>query len=156
MFRRIAAVVAAISMLLAACSAEPASEVSAASAARLELLLANPMANPELSFMELTSFEGSDNRADSGLVGGPTPPPPPRPSVYVTFVPVPAELVDQGLEELIEQAEAAGFENLMQVDTSSITVPEGFRYEIWQINHPEDEIQILFELREDFLAVTLR
>ena len=97
-------------MLLAACSAEPASEASPAPSARLELLLANPMANPELSFMELTSSEGSDNRADSGLVGGPTPPPPPRPSVYVTFDPVPAELVDQGLEELIEQAQAAGFE----------------------------------------------
>ena len=155
MFRRIAAVVAAISMLLAACSAEPASEASPAPSARLELLLANPMANPELSFMELTSFEGSDNRADSGLVGGPTPPPPPRPSVYVTFDPVPAELVDQGLQELIEQAEAAGFENPMQGETSRI-IPEGSRYEIWQINHPEDEIQILFELREDFLAVTLR
>ena len=114
------------------------------------------MANPELSFMELTSSEGCEGRGKAGLVGGSGPPPPSDPGVYVTFDPVPAELVDQGLQELIEQAQAAGFENPMQVDTSRITVPEGSRYEIWQINQPEDEIRILFELREDFLSVGLR
>ena len=72
--------------------------------------------------------------------------------VEVTFSPIPSELIDQGLEELTEQAEVAGF-NLRQ-GFSGDTSESGPRQEVWEsFNDQGERLSIL--LTENSITVEL-
>ena len=101
MLMRICSLFIGLTLLLAACSGEPS---------QLDLLQENPMASPTISFAEPTTVDAVHIQpGDDGYVfslGAPDP----GPSVVVHFESIAPELLDQGREELVEQAEAAGFD----------------------------------------------
>ena len=138
MLSRIAALVVALSIVVSACSQD----------SRIETLEANPMANASLTFaepsatrsFEFTTISNFPNPAGGGVV------------VEVTFSPIPSELIDQGLEELTEQAEVAGF-NLRQ-GFSGDTSESGPRQEVWEsFNDQGERLSIL--LTENSITVEL-
>lgn len=138
MFSRLAVFTITVSLLLAGCSTDPL-------VARLE---ENPMANPTLSFTEASSSrisESAEGDGDPNLTFV-------RLLAQTDFFPIEAELVEQGRDELIDQARAAGFE-LMR-DPGGAVDENGESIELW-VGRNEEAMMLFLDVAEDRLTVTL-
>lgn len=143
MSSRIAVVLFLISLLAGACSSGPSPE--------LGLLLDSPMADASLTFAEPSSVEEIDFTPLTNISNrlGPL-----DPEVHILFESISPDLVEQGRDELIEQATAAGF-TPMEVEGQRGYVAEGDRYELWYSTNDDGTIGLYIELREDALTVFL-
>ena len=138
MLKRLAVIMLSVSLLLAACSTDPL-------VSRLE---DNPMANPTLTFAEASSSrtsESTEGNGDPNLTFT-------RVLAQTSFFPIEADLIDQGRDELIEQATAAGFA-LMQ-DDQGIVDEAGNSTELWTGTN-EEGMTIFLDVGEDQLTVNL-
>ena len=105
-------IVIMFALLVAGCSLEPS---------RFDILQENPMSNPTLSFAEPMGRSGTEGDSDPFL-GNAT-----FTQLTTRFEGLPADLIDQGLDELIAQAVDAGFELEGQEFSGG-----GIRSELWQ------------------------
>lgn len=108
MKKKFLAVVLASCLGLAACGA--------GRPPRVEVLTANPMANPTLSFTE-PSDQRSFGGTGAGLVGAADA------AIHTTVFEIDASQTRQGLNEILEQAEAAGFQ--LELVSSDERLPSG-------------------------------
>ena len=134
----IVTLVVAVALLISACSTDP----------RLEVLEANPLASATLTFAEPSERRTYDPGEFSNLLD----PPVNGIGIEVTFSPLPPELVDQGRDELINQAEDAGFN--MQERISQRIDQDGIRQELW-LDENSAGIAAVIKLTEDSLTVDL-
>ena len=134
---RFGGVLVVLALALGACSFGPSP---------LEVLESNPMANATVSFAEPTSRVGVDGNPDP-FIGIPS-----ATSLIVRWDPIPPELVDQGLQELLDQARTAGFE--LEEDVERRIDVNGVRLETWE-GFDADGIFLRVRLTEDSLSVFL-
>ena len=143
MSTRIGVLLFVISLLAGACSSGASPE--------LGLLLDSPMADVSLTFAEPSSVEEIDFSPLTNISNrqGPL-----DPEVRILFESISPDLVEQGRDELIEQATAAGFAPV-EVEGQRGYVAEGDRYELWYSTNDDSTIGLYIELREDALTVFL-
>ena len=134
---RFGGVLVVLALALGACSFGPSS---------LEVLEANPMANATVSFAEPTTRVGVEGNPDP-FIGIPS-----ATSFRMGWDPIPPELVDQGLQELLDQARAAGFE--LEEDVERRIDVNGVRSEKWE-GFDANGIYLEVRLSEDSLSVFL-
>jgi len=83
---------------------------------RIETIRANPMAQPTLSFTEVSSQNGSGG-SGAGLVGSASA------AIHTTVFEIAPDQAQAALDEILEQAEAAGFE--LDLRSSAERLPSG-------------------------------
>ena len=132
---RFGGVLVVLALALGACSFGPSP---------LEILESNLMANATVSFAEPTSRIGVDGNPDP-FIGIPS-----ATSFRMSWRPIPTQLVDQGLQELLDQSEEAGF-SLELVKRSEAG---DLRFESWE-GFDADGIFLQVRLTEDSLSVFL-